>query len=111
MELLTDTNPNESEFVKQFLNDVKVKEAECFDRVFTRFCLLNGVKIDIAKIDFESHPQRPNFTAYYYRGIIPKSNLQRHFLMSRDLIEKPGEYLPVLNITFNANLIDEKNEN
>ncbi len=111
MELLTDTNPNESDFTRAFLADVQVQEAKCFDRIFLRFCLLNGLKQDISKIDFEDNPQRPNFIGYYYNGTIPKSNHQRHFLMSRDLIIKPGEELPVLNIVFNRSLIDETKEN
>lgn len=110
-ELLTDTDPQENEFVEAFLADVAVQEAKCFDRIFLRFCLLNGVKQDIGKIDFDKTPLRPNFIGYYYNGPIPKSTHQRHFLMSRDLIIKDGEDLPVLNITFNRSLIDEENEN
>lgn len=111
MELLTDTNPNESETIKAFLADVQIKEAQCFDRIFLRFALLNGIKQDIIKIDFDDNPQRPNYVGYYYNGTIPKSTHQRHFLMSRDLIMKQGEELPVLNIVFNASLIDETQEN
>lgn len=111
MKLLTDTDPNNSDYVQAFLKDVAVQEAQCFDRIFLHFALLNGIKQDITKIDFDDNPARPNYVGYYYNGVVPKSTHQRHFLMSRDLIIKPGETLPVLNIVFNASLIDETQGN
>lgn len=98
-------------FIRKFLEDIKIQELKCFDRVFLRFCLLNGIKQDINKIEFDHNPARPNYVGYYYRGLIPKSNHERHFLMYRELITKPGEDLPVLNIVFNQSLIDESKEN
>lgn len=111
MQLLKDENPADNPLVQKFLKDVLLKEEEAFNRIFTRFCLLNGVRFDLAKINTVTRgPVAPNLVEYYYIGKIPKGTGEIHFLMSRNLAMVPGEDLPVLNITFNADLLDETKE-
>lgn len=115
MELLTDTNPNETPAVKAFLNDVLIAEQKAFDRVFTRFCLVNGLRFENALLNIETtfpFPEQPNYGAYYYKGnTLNDKTVKRHFLMSRDLIMIEGKELPTLEIKWNVNLIDESKEN
>lgn len=107
MELLKDENPAENPEIRAFLNDVKIKEAEAFNRIFLRFCLMNGIPQDISKIETREFAGRPNYWEYYFLGKIPKHSGQLHFLMSRELKMVEGEFLPVLRIAFNKDLIDE----
>jgi hypothetical protein len=72
--------------------------------------LLNGVAYDISKIEVYTHPGRDNFGEYFYMGKVLKGPGTRHFLMSRDLTMVEGEELPVLNIIFNHDLLDESKE-
>lgn len=115
MELLKDTNPHENPTVKAFLNDVLITEQKAFDRVFTRFCLLNGLRFETALLNIETSypfPNQPNYGAYYYKGnTLYDKTIKSHFLMSRDLIMVEGQDLPVLDIKWNVELLDETKEN
>lgn len=115
MEILQDTNPNESPIVKAFLNDVLIAEQKAFDRVFHRFCLLNGLRFETALLQIETtfpFPNQPNYGAYYYKGSTLKDKTVRsHFLMSRDLVIVEGQQLPSLEIKWNVDLLDETKEN
>lgn len=111
MELLKDEDPLETEAVKQFLKGVLVKEEEAFNRIYTRSCLMNGVVFDLSKIHTTpKYEERPNYGEYYYLGPVLKGTGTKHFLMSRDIVMVDGEELPVLNIVFNADLLDETKE-
>lgn len=111
MQLLQDTNPHDSPVLKEILNDIQIKEAECFQRVYKRFCWLHGLTFDLAKIDWQVLPNKPNLINYFYVGDVPKTKLKQHFLMSRDLVMVEGQELPVLEIKFNPALLDEKEIN
>lgn len=114
MELLQDTNPIDNPAVRAFLNDVLTAEQKAFDRVFTRFCLLNGLKFEIAFMKIETsypYPQKPNYGEYYFLGnTLNDKTVKRHFLMSRDLVLADGESIPSLIIKWNDDLLDESKE-
>lgn len=111
MNLLQDANPHDNPTLKELLNEIQLKEAECFERVYKRFCWLNGVRFDLAKIEPQTFDLKPNKIDYYYMGPVPKAKGIKHFLMSRDLIMVKGQELPTLEIKWNMNLIDETKEN
>lgn len=114
MELLKDDNPAENPAVKKFLNDVLLAEQKAFDRVFTRFCILNGLKFETAFLNIETaytNPEKPNYGEYHYKGnTLNDKTVKRHFLMSRDLILVPGNELPTLEVKWNFDLLDETKE-
>ena len=86
------------------LKQIEIQEAECLNQILTRFCLLNGLKIDILKCETREFPDRPNYWEYYYRGNAPKlPGIMVHFLMGRELLIENNQ--PVLNVTFNKDLM------
>lgn len=92
----------------EFLKQVAIKEAECLDRILTRFCLLNGLPINISKVEHQIFEGRDNYYELFYIGPIRKSKNIKHFLMSRDLKIVPGQTFPVLEIKFNPDLLKEE---
>lgn len=112
MHVLKDEDPKANPQVKAFLDDVLKKEEEAFNRIFSRFCILNAVKFDVSKVETtRRYPEKPNYGEYYYIGYVLGNPASKHFLMSRDLVMVEGQELPVLNVTFNKNLLDESKEN
>jgi hypothetical protein len=115
MDVLKDESAADNPAVKAFLNDVLIAEQKAFDRVFTRFCLLNGLKFETAFMSIETtyiNPHRPNYGEYHFKGnTLNDKTVRRHFLMSRDLVMVEGQELPTLEIKWNVNLLDETIEN
>lgn len=99
MEVIQEDNPHE-----ELLNQISLKEAERFERIFNRFCWLKGVAIDIAMVETVEPPDKPNYWEYWYISAKLKG-----FLMSREL--KVVDGAPILEVKFNPILLDESKIN
>lgn len=108
MEVLKDEDPKNNPEIKALVQQIALKEAEAFDRIFKRFCWLHGLAVNIANVDYNipDHVNRPNFWEYYYIGPVRKSTDRRHFLMSREVKFVDGK--PTLEIIFNQTLLKEE---
>lgn len=85
------------------VDDINAKEAECLHTIHSRFCILNGISINIKDIS-RYHPDKrlkPNYWEYWYRW----ETKEEAFLMSRELSIQSGEIK--LDITFSKDLIRE----
>ena len=91
-QLLTDIDPN-----ADLLKQINAQEAQCLTSAHTRYCLINGVKIDILDIEAREIPGRDNYWEYYYRT---KNTMS--FLMSRNL--SIVDDVPMLEIIFSKEL-------
>lgn len=89
------------EAVDTISEQIRMREADCVKRVFTRFCLLKFKTLDPSQVDIKNYEVRPNFTNYYYRFGTP----DQYWLMSAELIIEHD--VPKLNVLFNNELVKD----